>query len=337
MIPRPDRRWAATGALIALLAIAPLYLSQNTYRMSVVTGAFFYAILASSWVLLAGIAGQFSFAHMAMMGIGAYTSGLLGRELGTPPLVGIILGMLLAGVVGLVIGFLCLRLRRAYLALFTIAFSEILRLILLTEFQYTGGANGLRLAPLYKDITPVAGYYITLALLLGAMALMYGLAGSRFGLFMRAMREDQDAAAAMGVNVVRYKIMIFVVTSMIVGLAGATFYHQVGILTPNTMELLQMSLVIAMAIIGGIESLLGAAVGALVTRIGLELLREINIFGLHIELGSWRYAAFGLLLMFTLRFAQNGLFYPIINRLFPQRVPRALMTKRGERSERGAS
>ena len=125
--------------------------------MSVVTGAFFYAILASSWVLLAGIAGQFSFAHMAMMGIGAYTSGLLGRELGTPPLVGIVLGMLLAGVVGLVIGFLCLRLRRAYLALFTIAFSEILRLILLTEFQYTGGANGLRLAPLYKDITPAGG------------------------------------------------------------------------------------------------------------------------------------------------------------------------------------
>jgi branched-chain amino acid transport system permease protein len=337
MIPRPDRRWVATGALIALLAITPLYLSQNTYRLSVVTGAFFYAILASSWVLLAGIAGQFSFAHMAMMGIGAYTSGLLGRELGTPPLVGIILGMLLAGVVGLVIGFLCLRLRRAYLALFTIAFSEILRLILLTEFQYTGGANGLRLAPLYKEITPVAGYYITLGLLLGAMALMYWLAGSRVGLFMRAMREDQEAAAAMGVNVVRYKIMIFVVTSMIVGLAGATFYHQVGILTPNTMELLQMSLVIAMAIIGGIESLLGAAVGALVTRIGLELLREINIFGLHIELGSWRYAAFGLLLMFTLRFAQNGLFYPIINRLFPQRVQRALMTKRGEQSERGTS
>ena len=103
------------------------------------------------------------------------------------------------------------------------------------------------------------------------------------------------------------------------------------------MELLQMSLVIAMAIIGGIESLLGAAVGALVTRIGLELLREINIFGLHIELGSWRYAAFGLLLMFTLRFAQNGLFYPIINRLFPQRGPRALMTKRGDRSGRDAS
>jgi branched-chain amino acid transport system permease protein len=324
MNPSLARRWMGTGVLIALLLLAPLYLSQNAYRMSVVTGAFFYAILASSWVLLAGIAGQFSFAHMAMMGIGAYTSGLLGRDLGMSPLVGIVLGTLLAGVIGLLIGFLCLRLRRAYLALFTIAFSEILRLILLTEFQYTGGANGLRLAPLYRGITPAVGYYITLGLLLGTMSLMYWLTSSRFGLFMRAMREDQDAAAAMGVNVVRYKIMIFVFTSMIVGLAGATFYHQVGILTPNTMELLQMSLVIAMAVIGGIESLLGAAVGALVSRIGLEMLREINILGFHFELGAWRYAAFGLILMITLRFAQNGLIYPILNRLFPQQVRKPL-------------
>jgi branched-chain amino acid transport system permease protein len=323
--------------LIALLVIAPLFMNQNAYRMSVVTGAFFYAILASSWALLAGIAGQFSFGHMAMMGIGAYTSGLLGRELGMSPLWGIVLGTLLAGIVGLVIGFLCLRLRRAYLALFTIAFSEILRLILLTEFQYTGGANGLRLAPLYKDITPAAGYYITLTLLLGAMALMYWLSGSRFGLFMRAMREDQEAAAALGVNVVRYKIMIFVATSMIVGLAGAIFYHQVGILTPNTMELLQMSLVIAMAVIGGIESLLGAAFGAMFSRIALEWLREINILGLHIELGAWRYAAFGLLLMLTLRFAQNGLVYPILKRLSPQRVRPAPVTRQPEATEAEAS
>ena len=337
MNPFLARRWMGTGVLIALFFLAPLYLNQNTYRMSVVTGAFFYAILASSWVLLAGIAGQFSFAHMAIMGIGAYTSGLLGRDLGMSPPVGIILGTLVAGIVGLVIGFLCLRLRRAYLALFTIAFSEILRLILLTEFQYTGGANGLRLAPLYKGITPLAGYYITLGLLLGSMSLMYWLTGSRFGLFMRAMREDQDAAAAMGVNVVRYKIMIFVFTSMIVGLAGATFYHQVGILTPNTMELLQMSLVIAMAVIGGIESLLGAAVGALVSRIGLEMLREIHILGLHIELGAWRYAAFGLILMITLRFAQNGLIYPILNRLFPQQIRKPLATKQTGASGGGPS
>jgi branched-chain amino acid transport system permease protein len=320
-----DRRCLATLTLLALLVLGPVLIGHNAYRMSIVSGAFFYAIMASSWVLLAGISGQFSFAHMAMMGIGAYASGLLGREMAMPPLAGIVSGTLLAGLVGLGIGFLCLRLRRAYLALFTIAFSEILRLILLTEFQYTGGANGLRLAPLYQGISSTAAYYINLALLLAALALMYRLAGSRFGLFLRAMREDQEAAAAMGVNVVRVKIMIFVITSMIVALAGATFYHQIGIITPNTMEILQMSLVIAMAVIGGIESLLGAALGAMVIRLALELLREINIFGLHIELGAWRYAAFGLLLLFTLRFAQNGLLHPIINRLFSpkaQSVPR---------------
>lgn len=328
MKPHAGRRWVASGALIALLALAPLYLNRFPYQMTIITGAFFYAILASSWALLAGNAGQFSFAHMALMAIGAYASGLLGRDLGTSPLAGILLGTLLAGVVGLVIGLLCLRLRGAYLALFTIAFSEILRIALLTEFQYTEGSNGLELAPLYAGITVLAEYYITLGLLLGMMALMYWLAGSRFGLFIRAMREDDEAAAAMGVNVVRYKIMIFVITSMIVGLAGGVFYHQVGIVTPNTMELLQMSLVIAMAVIGGMESLLGAALGAILSRIVLELLREINVLGMHIEFGAWRYAAFGLLLMFTLRFAQNGLLSPIIDRLFMRRARAATVAGR---------
>jgi branched-chain amino acid transport system permease protein len=321
------QRWAA-GALVALLVLAPVYLNGVPYQMAVVTGAFFYAILAASWALLAGVAGQFSFAHMALVGIGAYTTGLLGRDLSTSPLVGIIAGALLAGAVGLVIGLLCLRLRAAYLALFTIAFSEILRIVLLTEFQYTEGNNGLQLAPLYEGITPLAEYYITLGLLLASMAVMYWVVRSRLGLFLRAMREDEEAAAAMGVNVVRYKVLIFVITSLIVGLAGGVFYHQVGIVTPNTMEILQMSLVIAMAVIGGMESLLGAAIGAFLSRVSLELLREIHILGFSIELGAWRYAAFGVLLMFTLRFAQNGLLYPIIDRLFLRKAREETVAKR---------
>ncbi len=325
---RMDSRWIAIVALIALLALAPLYLKNSPYQMAVVTGAFFYAILASSWALLAGIGGQFSFAHMAFVGIGAYTAGLMGRDLGTSPLMGIIAGTLLAGMIGLIIGLLCLRLRAAYLALFTIAFSEILRIALLTEFKFTEGSNGLQLSKLWEGITGTQEYYVTLGLLLGAMALMYWLAGSRFGLFVRSMREDEEAASAMGVNVVRYKVMIFVITSLIVGLAGSVFYHQVGIITPNTMEILQMSLVIAMAVIGGMESLLGAAVGAFFSRVSLELLREINILGLHLELGAWRYAAFGVLLVLTLRFAQNGLLHPIIDRLFMRRAREETVAKR---------
>jgi len=330
---RIDTRWIAAVVLVGLLAAAPLYLRDSPYQMAVVTGAFFYAIMASSWALLAGIAGQFSFAHMAFAGIGAYATGLLARDLGATPLQGIIAGTLLAGLVGLVIGLLCLRLRAAYLALFTIAFSELFRIVLLTEFQFTEGSNGLQLSKLWTEITGAQEYYVMLVLLVGGMALMYWLAGSRIGLFLRSMREDQEAASAMGVNVVLYKVLIFVITSLIAGLAGAVFYHQVGIITPNTIEILQMSLVIAMAVIGGIESLLGAAIGAFLTRIGLELLREVTIFGVQIEFGAWRYAAFGLLLMFTLRFAQNGLVYPIIDRLFMKRAREETVAKRAQTME----
>jgi branched-chain amino acid transport system permease protein len=329
---RIDGRWIAAVILVALLVTAPLYLKDSPYQMAVVTGAFFYAVMASSWALLAGIAGQFSFAHMAFAGIGAYTAGLLGRDLGATPLMGILAGTLLAGFVGLIIGLLCLRLRAAYLALFTIAFSELFRILLLTEFQFTEGSNGLQLGKLWEEVQGVEEYYVMLALLLAAMALMYWLVGSRIGLFLRSLREDQEAASAMGVNVVRYKVLIFVITSLIAGLAGAVFYHIVSIVTPNTMEILQMSLVIAMAVIGGIESLLGAAIGAFLTRIGLELLREISLFGVTIELGAWRYAAFGLLLMFTLRFAQNGLIHPIIDRLFVQPRRKETVAKREQAS-----
>jgi branched-chain amino acid transport system permease protein len=328
---RIDARWIAGGVMVALLALLPRVLAP--YWVIVVTGAFFYAVMASSWSLLAGIAGQFSFAHMAFAGIGAYTAGLLARDLGASPLAGILAGTILAGLIGLIIGLLCLRLRAAYLALFTIAFSELFRIALLTEFKFTEGSNGLQLSKLWEAVSGVEEYYVMLSLLLLAMALMYWLAGSRIGLFLRSLREDQEAASAMGVNVVRYKVLIFVITSLIAGLAGAMFYHVIGIITPNSMEIRQMSLVIAMAVIGGIESLLGAAIGAFLTRIGLEMLREINVFGLQIEFGAWRYAAFGLLLMFTLRFAQNGLVYPIIDRLFMRRAREEAVSKRLEATE----
>lgn len=333
MRSRLDIRWITAALLVALLAALPYVLQNAPYQMAIITGAFFWAIMASSWALLAGIAGQFSFAHVAFAAIGAYAAGLLGRDLGATPLMGIIAGTLLAGLVGLIIGLLCLRLRAAYLALFTIAFSEMVRLVLLTEFQYTGGSNGLRLSKLWAGISGTQEYYVMLGLLLVVMASMYWIVGSPIGLFLRSLREDQEAASAMGVNVVRYKVLVFLITSLIAGLAGAVFYHHVGIVTPNTIEILQMSMVIAMAVIGGMESFLGAATGAFLSRIALEMLREISVFGFSVEFGAWRYAAYGLLLMFTLRFAQNGLVYPIIDRLLLQRARRETIAGRVQATE----
>ncbi len=333
--------------LIALVIVFFLWFpndaSQSNYAKTVFISGFFYAIMSSSWALLAGIAGQFSFGHMAFMGIGAYAAGLIARDGVSFALLGIsvtpesisafgsiVVGTVFAGLVGLIIGWLLLRLRAAYLALFTIAFSELFRIMMLTEYDYTGGSNGLSLRPLLEiaDVNAArqVEYYLMFALLIVCLLALYWVANSPIGLFLRAMREDEDAASALGVNVVRYKILVFVFTSMIVGFAGAVFYSDVGSerIIPEQLEILQMSLIIAYAVIGGMESLIGAAAGAFISRYLLEAMRQVVItlpFGLTTADGSdafvwdtgfWRFALFGVVMVFTLRYMRNGLLYPII-------------------------
>jgi len=295
-IGRQRLGYVILALLIIYFILFPHDTSQSNYAKTVYVSGFFYAILASSWALLAGIAGQFSFGHMAFMGIGAYAAGLLARDgiiitflninisgESIPTVLILFWGTLFAGVVGLLVGWLLLRLRSSYLALFTIAFSEIFRIVMLTEYEYTGGSNGLSLHPLVvmEDVNTgrIIEYYIMFGLLVASLVFMYWVSSSRVGMFLRAMREDEDAASALGVNVVLYKVLIFVITSMIVGLAGAVFYSNVGSerIIPEQMEILQMSLVIAYAVIGGMESLLGAAAGAFISRYLLESLREIPL------------------------------------------------------------
>jgi branched-chain amino acid transport system permease protein len=197
--------------------------------------------------------------------------------------------------------------------------------VVLTEIQITGGNNGLSMRSLIEldsiTATRNANYYIMFGTLVACLILMYVILNSRVGLFLKAMREDDEAASALGVDIVRYKVFIFVVTSMIAGLAGGVFYHNVGAerITPESMEILQMALVIAYAVIGGMESILSSAIGAFVSLYLLEALREVQLpFGLTIdgspvyEPGAWRFALFGLILMLTLRFFRNGLLFPVI-------------------------
>jgi branched-chain amino acid transport system permease protein len=388
---------AAVGGL--LLVGAPVVLEPYPYWMHIAITAFFYAILASSWSLLAGYAGQFSFGHMAFMAVGAYSAGIFGKfvrlttaptrlcseirfpggdlrvgnmwlvflnalpERGTataenclelskahmpvgtliyqlPALPGIILGIIMGGVFGFLIGVLVLRLRRTYLALFTIGFSEILRTALNAEIDITDGPNGLELAPLFPKgvhlfgfyfgpVNKIPPYYVMLALFLASLALMYWLAASRFGLFIRSIREDEEAAAALGVHIVRYKVLVFVITSMIAAAAGAVQAHYIGVITPNILLILQMSLVIAMSVIGGLESLIGAAIGAIIIEFALEFLRKSFTLGpVVIEMTTWRLVFFGLLLMLTLRFWNNGLIYPVIQRLTRSGVAEETVAKR---------
>ena len=382
--------WGLGGAVLILLLIAPAGLRTSPYLMHLAITGFYYAILASSWSLLAGYAGQFSFGHMGFMAIGAYSAGLFGyyvrftsaptnlcREwavgkswlvllnplgvtnnsancldiaqttmpVGTvimqPPIwLGIILGTLLGGIFGYLIGYLVLRLRATYLALFTIGFSEILRAVISAEIDITQGQSGLEMRPLFPNGVNFLGlsfdasdkippYYMMLFLFLICMGIMGWLVSSRFGLFIRSIREDEEAAAALGVHVVRYKVLVFVITAMMAAAAGAIQGHYIGIITPNILMILQMSLVISMAVIGGLESIVAAAVGAIVIEFTLELLRNsFSIGPLNVDMSTWRLVFFGLLLMLTLRFFRNGLIHPIILYFTRRNVAKETVSKR---------
>ncbi|GIX47949.1 MAG: hypothetical protein KatS3mg131_2160 [Candidatus Tectimicrobiota bacterium] len=309
------RRFHLAGAA-AVLGVLLLPLVGNDYLLHVGTISWYYGILAASWVLLAGYAGQFSFAHMALAALGGYTSALLLHFLQPPLPLALLSGVVTPALVGGLIGWLCLRMSGPYLALFTVAFSEIFRILLVAEYRFTRGSLGLHVPPLFPGASKRVYFYAGFGLLLASLALMQRVLRSRIGLFLRALREDERAAAACGVNTVRYKILAFVLASGFAGLAGVFYGHYVGILTPNIAAIPQMGLLIAMAVIGGVESLYGAVVGAVFVEVLSEGLREY---------GQWRLVLFGLILLLTQRFTRNGLVAPLLARL---RRPAARRTPR---------
>lgn len=384
----------AGAAFLLLLLIFPLIYGRADYDyvMHILITGFFYAILAASWSMLSGYAGQFSFGHMGFMAIGAYTTGLLchyiylspeptglcaemqffGQWLvvvnpigvtsttltqdclrqaldawggsvevtAMPVLLGIVLGTLMGALAGFLVGMLVLRLRAAYLALFTLGFSEILKATISAEIDITRGQAGLELPALYPSGITLFGtyfaptdkippYYTMLGMLLICLIILGWLAHSRFGLFVRALREDQDAAAALGVNTTKYKVLVFTVTCGMAAAAGAVQGHYVQIITPNMLFLLQMSLVVAMAVIGGIENFVAAAIGAIILQVLLEMLRNSFVIGgVEVDMTIWRLVFFGILLMITLRFFRNGLIAPMIAYFRRQGVAEETVAKR---------
>src|SRR5579883_2392101 len=246
--------------------------------MHVAIIAMFYGILAASWSLLAGYAGLFSLGHMAFASLGGYTSALLVQWYRLPIPAGMAAG----------VGWICLRMSGPYLAIFTLGFAEIVRITFSTEDEVTGGMAGLHTAPLFRAATDLPYYYTAFGLLVFSLATLAVIARSRWGLFLRALREDEQAAAASGVAVARFRTLAFAVASGFAGLAGGFYAHYVGILTPSVGSLDLMALLVVMAVIGGMERIPTAVGGAF----GVEFLQEaLRAYG------QWRLVLFGLILL----------------------------------------
>lgn len=324
--PSSSRSWPASAlprlglALVALLALAPLATGdQHLLAVGVVT--LMYAYLALSWNVVGGIAGQLSLGHAAYFGIGAYTSTWLFVKLGVSPWLGLFAGAALSALAALLIGAASLRLRGAYFALATIASCAVLRVLVDNADSLLGGPRGmgvtlLRDAPWQFQHTHKAFYYgIGLVLVAFGLAVNHRILSGRFGFWLAAVRNDDDAALALGVPTIRCKLAASMISAAMTAVGG-TFYAQfVLFISPDKVFGADLSVVIAVScIIGGRATLWGPVLGAVLLQVGEEIAREAGggLIGVDMML-------YGLLLMVVTRIEPRGL-VPLIKRWRGRRI-----------------
>jgi branched-chain amino acid transport system permease protein len=254
-----------------IVAIMPEGLAGSSL-LSVFLLIFLFGYWGQCWNILGGYAGQLSLGHAAYVGVGAYTSSLLFVNFGVSPWIGMIAGAGLAGVFGLVIGFLSFhyRLSGPYFALATIAFAELVRLTVL-HLEFTGGPVGV-LIPLGEDdfwqfqfTAKAPYYYIALTMMVAVTALVYWMSRSRLGYYLHAIRQDEQAAAAIGIDTTRYKLVATTLSAALTG-AGGTFYAQyTQYIVPDDLITISLSVeIILRAIFGGSATVLGPIIGSFV-------------------------------------------------------------------------
>jgi len=275
-------------ALLAVIALAiyPLVVTNHFFlHLSIM--ALLYALLGMSWNLLGGYTGQISFGHAAFFGTGAYTSTILLLRFGISPWIGMLVGAVLAVLLSLPLGWLTFRLRGPYFALATLAFAEVVRVIVYNWDSLTGGGDGLNILTDLGGI--VRFYYIILALTVAGALAIRGCVRSRWGYFLNAIREDEDAAEALGVPATRMKLIALAVSAFFVALAGSFFASYQLYINPDLVYESQISVqMIVVTVVGGIGTLEGPVVGALLIVPLSEYFRGLSpvanplIYGLFI-------------------------------------------------------
>ena len=291
------------AVLALLLLLMPAFgLSRYIMRLCILIGI--YSILALGLNLIAGYTGQLSLGNAGFYAIGAYTATLLMIKLGLSFWLALPIAAAFAGISGLLLGLPTLRLKGAYLTIVTLGFGEIVRMILMNWDQVTNGTLGIRNIPLPSffgmrlSLANHGLYYLILALVLLVSLFCMLIINSKIGRAFIAIREDEIAAQMMGIRVIRYKVLAFVFSAVISGMAGAFYAPMVGYIDPNSFTFEVSSLVISMAILGGLGTMRGMYFGAAVLIIFPEASRFLM---------EYRFVIYGLILVLMMRFRPQGL------------------------------
>ena len=313
-------RWTIAASVVALVAL-PVVLSP--YVLTLFILIFFYAFLGQAWNIVGGYAGQLSAGHAAFVGIGGYTAAMLSIELGLTPWIGMFLGGALAAVLGAIVGYLGFRfgLRGFYFVLLTVAFAEICR-IGVSNIDALGGPLGLYITftgdpRQFQFQDGRVYYYIALALMLVATLTAWAIERRRFGVYLAAIREDEVAAEALGVNAFKYKMLAMIVSSFLTGLGGTFYAFYLFSLQPNTLFGIPLSVeIIIRPIVGGAGTLLGPIVGSFIltplAEISRRYLGQGGLHGAHL-------IAYGVLLIAVVLFLPEGA-YPRLRRALTRRT-----------------
>lgn len=291
------------GFILAAVLILPLVITNDyVIRIAVVAGG--YIILSLGLNLVTGYAGQFCLGWAAFYGIGAYTSALLTLKLNWSFWLGLPMGGIVAALFGVVLGIPTMRLRDIYLAITTLGFGEIIRLILMNWTSLTRGAMGLPGIPA-PSLFGVSldnkyfYYYFMVVLVVASIGAMVRIIHSRLGRALVAIREDELAAKSMGIDTVRYKVIAFAIGAFFAGIAGSFYAHYTTFIDPHTFSFSESIVILAMVVLGGMGSIPGAVIGAVLLTLLPELLRDM---------AEYRMIVYGLLMMAVVLIRPQGLF-----------------------------
>jgi len=275
-----NRRAAIVATLLVACALVP-FIVHSQYVLQVTDTALIYAIVVIGLGILLGFTGQMSLAQAAFFGMGAYASAIASTTLGWSPWVSIPFGALVAAAIGAAVGYPCLRLSGHYLALATIGFGIIVQLVFINARSLTNGPDGINSIPpphlgsLALD-TYQTYFYVAYCALLLCVYVAWRVKHSRIGRAFEAIRENEIAAQAMGINATHYKVLAFVLASGFGGLAGGLIAHMTRFISPDSYSFDQSVIFLVMLVIGGSATITGAVTGAILLTFLPEFLRPLK-------------------------------------------------------------
>ncbi|MQA11610.1 MAG: branched-chain amino acid ABC transporter permease [Pseudonocardiaceae bacterium] len=313
---RSFRVLCAVGGVVVLLLAGTM---SGSYQSQIASLAAIYVIMATSLNLLLGYSGLLSLGHQAFFGLGAYTSAILCTELGVPMLLGVVLSAALALCVGWLIGRITLRLRAAFFVIATFAVAEIFRLIALNWVELTGGPMGYSGIPpvsLFGQeiISPQAVYPVVFVIAALVVVVVARLAGSSLGYSLRGLAENENLARAVGIDTARHANIVFSLSGAMAAIAGSLYAHTLGFVSPEVFGFPIMINTLLMVIGGGIGTVLGPVIGAVLFTQLPEALRFSD---------EWRLIIFGLVLVLLVRFMPRGLYGTAVRAYQQRKAQRA--------------